>query len=133
LEGHAHRIYRRDSGGCHAQTEKHHQGLAEFTDRGEHCVQKSTNVTVGIASFPFRNKRGRNCCGRAEALESDLWVVRGDSRQPKLSLTMGIVRPRYEYTKTRQLIFWRLDFGATHQLARRTWAHEGGNTRYSPS
>lgn len=88
MEGHAHGIYRRDSGSRHAQAEKHHQGLAKFADRGEHCVQKSTDVTVRIAGFPFRNKRGRNCCGSAEALESDLWVVKGDFRQTLIFLSL---------------------------------------------
>jgi hypothetical protein len=71
-------------------------------------------------------------------------MIRGDSRQTNLPLTMGIVRPRYEYTKTRQLIFWRLDLAqAINKLdepwhtrveirgivraERRPWYHVPGN------
>ncbi len=58
------------------------------------------------ACFPDRYRRGRDCCGSAEALEKDLWVVkvRGFAKQFEASLTVGRMRPRYEYRNNRRLI-----------------------------
>lgn len=77
LDFQANRVYRWDIGSCHAQAEQHHEKLAKPANRGEHRFDKSTDIAISVAGIPLRNRRGRYCCCCAEALESDLYAVRG--------------------------------------------------------
>jgi hypothetical protein len=48
------------------------RNLLNFADRGENCLDESTDIAISIDCIPVRNRRGRYCCGSAEALEGDL-------------------------------------------------------------